>query len=85
MDHRIGCMLGKSNTDQQFYALARNQITVLKLDSANNKWKYIPDNAIPDQASFSYKNTENADSIGTVGSPATNLEDTHNTIKWQGN
>eukprot|EP00111_Clytia_hemisphaerica_P018515 TCONS_00054793-protein len=83
MDHRIGCMLGKSSTDQEFYALARNQITVLKLDGAKNKWKYIPDKAIPDMASFSFQNTEDANKIGVEANPPSNLEGDHNNIKWQ--
>ena len=85
MDHRIGCMLGKSSPTGDFYALARNQIAVLKLDISSSKWKYVPDKAIPNVNSFSFKNAESANTIGAVDSPANGLEESHGTIKWQGN
>jgi len=86
LDRRIGCILGKANSDSKMYALTRNQISAMIFDEAKNRWMLILDSDLPNKSEFSFKDLTGTKSIGPLASPEAGHEDEHtqNNQLWQG-
>lgn len=84
VDVIIGCYLGKSSADGMIYGLARNQLSVYRLDTTKNKWILRQNSDLPTHDTFKTNNLESTVSIGPLEMPSPDHEAEHSAMKWQG-